>query len=379
MKNTFYNRVSGGSHRRMMSLVIIYLILLPSVVLADEVPPVTMGELLPDTDGNHINAHGGNILVSDSLYYWYGEFRGDGTPGSFQQGVACYSSANLRDWKYRGIVLKVTDDDSSPVQKGCIIERPKVVYCPATGRYVLWFHNELKGRGYGAAYAGVATSASPLGPFELKYSGRVNAGIAPLNMSADDLSATYPENLEWWTPEWYDAVRRGMFVKRDIAGGQMSRDMTVYIDPESGKGYHIYSSEDNLTLHIAELDSTYERHNGRYIRIFPGGHNEAPAIFRHGGKYWMITSGCTGWQPNEARLMSADSIMGEWKQHPSPCRGDGAETTFGGQGTFVLQLNDGCIFMADIWNPDNLADSRHIWLPISFDENDMPYIESYKK
>ena len=32
----------------------------------------------------------------------------------------------------------------------------------------------------------------------------------------------------------------------------MSRDMTLFVD-DDGKGYHIYSSEDNLTLHIAEL------------------------------------------------------------------------------------------------------------------------------
>lgn len=60
-----------------------------------------------------------------------------------------------------------------------------------------------------------------------------------------------------------------MYARRDVSGGQMSRDMTIFIDPDNGKGYHIYSSEENLTLHVAELDSTYERHNGNYIRIFP--------------------------------------------------------------------------------------------------------------
>ena len=45
---------------------------------------------------------------------------------------------------------------------------------------------------------------------------------------------------------------------------------------------------------------------------FRGDHNEAPAIFKKDGTYWMITSGCTGWAPNAARLFSAPSIWGPW-------------------------------------------------------------------
>ncbi len=336
--------------------------------------PMHTGERIFDNNGRHINAHGGNVLRVDSVYYWYGEYRGDGTENSYQRGVALYSSTDLREWKYRGIVLSVENDTASPIRKGCIIERPKVVYCPETGRYVMWFHNELKGKGYEAAYAGVAVSDTPTGPFKLRSSGRVNPGIIPLNLKSGPSTESYPDTLRWWSPEWYDAVREGMYARRDMSGGQMSRDMTVFIDPDNGKGYHIYSSEENLTLHVAELDSTYEHHNGNYIRIFPAGHNEAPAVFKHNGKYWMITSGCTGWEPNEARLMCADSMTGEWRQYPNPCRGEKSEITFGGQSTYVLPVDDGYIFMADIWNPENLADSRYIWLPILFDNNDFPYI-----
>ena len=180
---------------------------------------------------------------------------------------------------------------------------------------------------------------------------------------------------KWWTPEWYKAVNRGLFVKRDIEGGQMSRDMTLFVD-DDGKAYHIYSSEENLTLHIAELTDDYLQHSGRYIRIFPGGHNEAPALFKKDNMYWMITSGCTGWDPNEARMFSASSIGGPWKQHPNPCRGQNSEKTFGGQSTFVLELPENrFIFMADVWKPKSLMYSRHIWLPIQFDEQGVPFIE----
>ena len=33
---------------------------------------------------------------------------------------------------------------------------------------------------------------------------------------------------------------------------------------------------------------------------------------RYNGKYYMLSSGCTGWDPNVAELAVADSIMGQW-------------------------------------------------------------------
>ena len=174
------------------------------------------------------------------------------------------------------------------------MERPKVIYNKQTGKFVMWFHLELKGRGYGPARAAVAVSDSPTGPYCFIRSARVNSSIYPLNMTKKEkrIKWNLSEYEKWWTPEWYDAVEKGMFVKRDLEGGQMSRDMTLFVD-DDGKAYHIYSSEDNLTLQIAELSDDYLSHTGKYIRIFPGGHNEAPAIFKKDGIYWMITSGCT--------------------------------------------------------------------------------------
>lgn len=178
---------------------------------------------------------------------------------------------------------------------------------------------------------------------------------------------------EWWSPEWLTAVNEGLFVRRDFLGGQMSCDMTIYVD-DDGKAYHIYSSEENLTLQIAELTDDYQSHTGRYIRLFPGGHNEASAIFKKDGTYFMITSGCTGWDPNEARLFSAPSIWGPWKQHLNPCHGVDAALTFHSQSTFIFPIagkKDSFVFMADRWTPKHPSDARYIWLPILF-ENGLP-------
>ena len=203
----------------------------------------------------------------------------------------------------------------------------------------------------------------------------------PADMTAEARQAMDSLNLadfeKWWTPEWYEAIRKGLFIKRDLEGGQMSRDMTVFVD-DDGKAYHIYSSEDNLTLHIAELSDDYLTHTGKYVRLAPAGHNEAPAIFKKDGTYWMITSGCTGWDPNEARMFSASSIWGPWTQHPNPCVGPKSEITFGGQSTYILKVpgkDNAFIFMADVWRPEKPSDARYIWLPIQFKEDGTPYVE----
>ncbi|MCM1022147.1 MAG: glycoside hydrolase family 43 protein [Muribaculum sp.] len=342
-------------------------------LMAVELPTV-LGEAMPADDGVHVNVHGGSIVKdsANGIYYWYGEHRGSNIAGTPQLGVGCYSSTDLRNWTNRGIVLPIDGRDGTPLQRGSLIERPKVVYCPATGRWVLWFHHELRGFGYGAAYAGVATADNPLGPFKLLDTHRVNPGVLPMNLPSNMATTKWNLDQKWWTPEWYDDIRDGMFCIRDLFGGQMSRDMTIFV--EDDKAYHVYSSEDNLTLQIAELDSTFTRHTGRYIRIMPGGHNEAPVLFKHDGTYWMITSGCTGWAPNEARLFRASDIMGNWEQLPNPCRGEGADKTFGSQGTYMFVEDGDYTFMADMWNPENLCDSRHLWLPVKFDNNNIPYL-----
>ena len=291
-------------------------------------------------------------------------------------GVNCYSSTGLKKWKYEGVALSVSEEKGSDIERGCIIERPKVIYNQRTGKFVMWFHLELRGKGYEAARTAVAVSDTPEGPYRFVRSGRANPGKWPRNMTESERNISEGGEIykEWWTPEWYKAVEKGMFVRRDFQGGQMARDMTLFVD-DNGKAYHIYSSEENLTLHIAELSDDYLEHTGRYIRIFPCGHNEAPAIFKKDGVYWMITSGCTGWKPNEARMFSASSIWGPWIQHLNPCRGEGAEKTFGAQGTYVLCLPKGkYIFMADVWKPKSLMYSDYLWLPIEFDKKGVPCI-----
>ena len=338
------------------------------------------GQLWLDSNGTPINAHGGGILFHEGTYYWFGEHKTEGRAGNAAYvGVHVYSSADLTHWDDRGIALPVIEDEEDlPLSAGCIIERPKVIYNAKTGKFVMWFHHELKHYGYCAALCGIAVSDTPEGPYTYVRSFRPNHSVWPVNVQdchkkpvrSDVMRAVYSGGA---LPEHPDTLN---LLGRGFIDGQMSRDMTLFVDDDpstssgqAAKAYHIYSSECNSTIHIAELTDDYLDHTGTYTRAFVGRWMEAPTIFKHNGKYHFIASGCTGWAPNAARYAVADSIFGPWMERDNPCSGPDAHLTFGGQGTYVLPVEGkpgAFIFMADRWTPDNAIDGRYLWLPIEF-------------
>lgn len=360
-----------------MKRILFTLILMATLLASCDKPEgplssFTPGQLWLDNNGVHINAHGGGFLFKDGRYWWFGEHKVEGDAGNRAQvGVRCYSSKDLYNWRDEGIALAVVEDDTlSPIAKGAIIERPKVIYNEKSGKYVMWFHLELKGQGYSAAQCGVAVSDNVAGPYKFVRNGRVNPGVWASNampFHKTDNNGEHDESFSGSTASKHcDSLN---LHGRDFGGGQMSRDMTLFVD-DDGKAYHIYSSEENSTTHIAELTDDYTAHSGKYIRAFVNRYMEAPAICKRNGKYYFIGSGCTGWAPNMARSAVADNIMGEWTELESPCIGENSEITFGGQSTYIIPVDgkrDAYIFVADIWRPENAIDGRYMFLPMTFE------------
>ncbi|NDW17823.1 glycosyl hydrolase family 43 [Dysgonomonas sp. 216] len=290
-----------------------------------------------DTDSNRINAHGAGILYHDGIYYWYGEYKGDSTYWNPKVpswecyrteagGVSCYSSKDLVNWKFEGVVLESNLTDTlSELHPSNVLERPKVLYNDKTKQFVMWLH--VDSHDYAKAAAGVAVSDTPTGSFSYLGSMRPN-----------------------------DA---------------MSRDMTLFKD-DDGRAYHVYSSEENKTLYISLLTDDYLKPTGNFTRNFIDQSREAPAVFKRKGKYYILSSGCTAWDPNQAEVAVADSMMGAWTVKGNPCTGKDAEITFYGQSTHVFPVagkEDAYIAMFDKWNKTDLINSRYIWLPVAFDEN----------
>jgi hypothetical protein len=328
------------------------------------------GEIWKDNNGVYINAHGGGLLTYEDKYYWFGEHKTRGRRGNKANvGVHCYSSSDLYNWKDEGIALKVSEDPESDIVKGCVLERPKVIYNEKTNKFVMWFHLERIGKGYSAARAGVAVSDKVTGPYTFIESFRPNAGCWPINVTEEQ---KIPPKGEYKDRKFSGApdrdINKAKVLARDFAGGQMSRDMTLFVDND-GKAYHIYASEENGTLQISQLTDDYLSYAGKYARAFQNRWMEAPAVCKRNGKYYLIMSGCTGWAPNMARSAVSDSILGPWKELDNPCVGDGSDKTFGGQSTYILKVagkDDDYIAMFDLWRPRNAIDGRYMWLPIDF-------------
>ncbi|MER5748375.1 glycoside hydrolase family 43 protein [Streptomyces sp. NPDC002088] len=350
----------------------------------------TPGQPWLDDAGNVIQAHGGQVFAVPKgakagkgvCYLWYGEDRSNGYYNS--PGVHVYSSSDLYTWHDEGLALKAmesadqfttdpyfadlygdyTADQQAAVYRDlgtkqvsttvnpAILERPKVIYNHRTRQWVMWVHADgpsgTSNAQYAKARAGVAVSDSPYGPFRWIDSYRLD--VAPAG----------EDNYQPDNPG-------------------MARDMNLFVD-DDGTAYIIYSSEENYSLFISKLDADYTYLSAPpdqavkgvdFIRPYIGAHREAPALFRFGDVYYLITSGATGWTPNPAQYATATDILGEWTDHGSPISGDGAADTFTSQSTCVIPVEPKrgrFIFMGDRWTPSDLANSPYIWLPVSFGE-----------
>ncbi|MDO4647978.1 MAG: glycoside hydrolase family 43 protein [Eubacteriales bacterium] len=334
-----------------------------------------------DTDGNVIQAHGGQVQwmpVPDGnggkteKYVWIGENK---TSGHLGNNVAVYSSEDLMSWKFEGDVLRsinerqqleedayfqnlygklsVEEKDAvfECINSATVMERPKMLYNEKTKKYVIWFHSddatEKNSYNYDVGMAGIAVSDSPYGPFQ--FVKRMRLSHCP----------------------------KGQIDCFPGSKGE-SRDINLFQETD-GTAYVVYTSENNKTLYISKLDDTYLNlsadpeeavYKEDYIRLFPGSMREAPVLAKHEGRYYLMSSSTTGWLSNQARIWSADSIFGDWENDGNPCVGKGASMTFDTQSTCIFQSKEGqWIYYGDRWNSEDLFDSRYVWLPITFEEN----------
>lgn len=273
-----------------------------------------------DTNGQPIQAHGGMILSHENRYYWYGENKDTVTINRHVDfiGISCYSSDDLMNWKNEGIVLSPHDDPNHMLHRSKIVERPKVLYNKRTGKFVMWTHADTSDYYY--AGVNIAIADTPIGPF------------------------TYVKSIQ--------------------PNRQDSRDMTLY--EEDDTAYLIHSSNYNKTLNIARLQPDYLDVDGSYISVLTDQEREAPAILKHENRYYMVTSGCTGWEANPSLYATCPHLLGPWKLIDNPCVGPDYRTTFQGQGSYIFTHKGQPYLMIDHWHPDDLRSSCYSWLPITF-------------
>ena len=299
------------------------------------------GEMLQDTHGNPLHAHGGCMLEVGGYYYWFGEDRRG------RVRVSCYRSRDLRNWEFRNHVLTLDSEtkehyvrterlmekavmtrDHHQIFAGCNLERPKVALCPKTGKYVMWMHYE-NGADYSEAKCAIAVCDRVDGDYT--YLG----AFSPI--------------------------------------GNMSRDCTLFVD-DDGTGYFISAGRGNADTIIYRLSEDFLSIDEQVRVLWPGQYREAAAVFKRGGRYYMLTSGCTGWAPNQGKYAWADRLDGRW----SPLMDFGDETTFHSQSAYVLPVGkDGYLYIGDRWGGSGQAyfGSGYVFLPLGFREDGSLYLD----
>lgn len=294
------------------------------------------GKVWLDDRGKPIESHLGGLYYEDGVYYWYGmnfdgetakpfTFPNQGYAWMINQGTTCYSSRDLYRWKLESSsLLPVKDDPAHPLSPPNWVIRPKVLKCAKTGRYVM-----------------MAQLVSP----DFSTLNKVVVGVAD-----------QPQG-----PFAYWKVL-------DPPGG--GYDITLYQDDDD-RAYLICTHE-WVKAHLLSddylfIEKTYELN---------GVTGEAPAVFKHDGIYYFLTSHLTGWEPNPNKYAVAAAFLGPYETKGTFCTGPEAANSFGGQTTFVLPVAGkpgAFIWMADRVNAksqteiDDLRQATHIWLPISLD------------
>src|SRR5690349_4197653 len=272
---------------------------------------ITPGTVWNDTAGHVIQAHGEGITKVGGTYYWFGE---DKTSGSPFQNVKCYSSSDLKNWTFVANVL--TRQSAGDLGPNRIVERPHVIFNAVTATYVMYMH--IDNSSYSERKTGVATSSTVCGSY------------------------TY----------------RGSFKP----AGHDSLDDNLFLDGSTG--YLISEDRTSAKLQIYQLSADFLSVSALVKTL---NQYEAPAMVKIGGTYYLFGSHLTGWNTNDNQYATASSITGTWSAFRSFA--PAGTNTCNSQTTAILPVSGSAgtsyLFLGDRWNPNNLADSRYVWQPLT--------------
>ena len=277
------------------------------------------GEPWLDTKGERIQAHGGAVYYENGTYYWYGENKTytDGKNGIWTWGLKVYASQDLCNWDDLGYLIPpVLDDPNSALFPTKRVDRPHILKCTKTSKYVCW----IKLSGPEAAFT-IWQSDALLGPYEMV------------------------ENL--YNP-----------------GDHKAGDFDMITDAETGKGY-LYFDADHKSMLCMSLVEDYLHANmeiaSSYPNMTPPFTREAPALFAAKGRKYMITSGMTGYVPNQSDSAAADGWEDVFVSMGNPHVNDDTNASFNSQISKIFKVDgkeDCFIAMADRWLPGYHVDSR---------------------
>lgn len=334
------------------------------------------GKVWLDTNGNKIQAHGGSILFHEGTYYWYGENK-EGITGMatgekcayWHFGVRLYASKDLYNWEDRGVIMIDDSDPQSPFYPKNIMDRPHILFNKKSGLFVLWAKCT---RGtFDHCFFGVCVSEAIDKPFRLVHEN----DCTPFHAGDFDL---------------FEADGKAYVVYENPHSEMICQTLS---------GDYLCLTEE-VSHHLPVSGPPFAR--------------EAPAYFERGGRRFLLTSGTTGYYPNETQTDElTEGIHGKWKTLGATCINDRAKNSFHAQFSSVFAhplVPDLYIALGDRWLTDLPVDlpdmnevfyrmcnknaqplpkgfdlaalseectseARYVWLPVLFNEKGEPYLK----
>lgn len=274
------------------------------------------GKTWLDTNGKPIQAHGGAIYYEDGTYYWYGENKEntDGVNPIWTYGIKVYSSKDLYNWDDRGFLIPpVLDDESSSLHPYKRLDRPHIIKCPTTGKYVCW----IKLSGKEGCFT-ILQADNFLGPYELVYNE--------------------------YQP---DSKKIG--------------DFDLVIEGDNAYLFTVVNHESVVTYLLqADFLSVKEKVAEQYKDLKAPFSREAPAVFEYNNVKYMLTSGMTGYVPNKSDMAISSSWDSEFQSVGNPCINDESQATFNSQISKVFKVpnKELYIILADRWVPECIIDAK---------------------
>ncbi len=222
--------------------------------------------------GEIVDAHDGRVVQFGKKFYWYGTQYGATNGFTKANTYVCYSSTNLKQWKYEGPLLAQKPEG--------VYYRPHVVFNAKTNTYILWYNWYPK---LWDGQFGVAESNTPAGPFKI--------------------------------------INDNVKVKHSDKG---VGDLGVFVDDDA-KAYLSYNTIQGHKVSVELLNESYTS-STLLCSDFIAENCEAGAMFKRNGYYYLLTdyTCCFCTQGSGASVFIAKSPLGpfEYRQNINRYPGD---------------------------------------------------------
>lgn len=270
------------------------------------------GQVWLDTNGCRIQAHAGAVFYEDGKYYWYGENKEFTTGKSeiWSWGIRCYQSQDLCNWEDLGLIIEpdISNPDSN-LFPNAYVDRPHIIKCEQTSKYVCW----IKLSGNAASFI-VLTADKLIGPYSV-----VHENYRPFDLKVGDFD--------------------------------------IHVDKETGKAY-LFEAGNHDGVFGMELSYDYTSCekivSQQYEELHPPFTREGITLFECDSKKYLVTSGMTGYIPNQSDAAVSESWETPFVSIGNPHIDDESNASFNSQISQIFKIHgtEQLVAIADRWMPE---------------------------